>query len=114
MKKIIIALILSASYFLPNYSYALFNTKQLSDICERAIQNPSPENPQFSFCAGLVLGILSADLVENKLICAPEDLTTKTAILTFIRAAKKTKDQEIEGMITMHKSLVEAYPCKRK
>jgi hypothetical protein len=90
------------------------DTAELHSVCEAGLHHPSPDNPRYAMCTGLMLGMLTADLLETNIICVPTDLDTKAALALFIARASREKDKDIEGTVTMFRSLAEKYPCARK
>jgi Ssp1 endopeptidase immunity protein Rap1a len=93
---------------------AWLNTAELQSVCEAGLSNPVPENPRYEMCAGLVIGILTADDLEKDVICVPSDIETKTALEAFIARASSEPHKEIEGTVTLYRALAEKYPCATK
>lgn len=115
MKSRCAALILSLVLVLTCISaQALMNTSELLSICDSGLQNPVGDNPKYAFCTGAMLGILMTDAIEKDLICVPAGIDTKSAMRLFVQRARREPDKDIEGLVTMYRALLEAYPCKRK
>lgn len=93
---------------------AWFNTEQLLAVCESGLQNPVPDNPRFALCTGLIIGVLTADVMEKDVICLPIDTDTKAAIRVFVARAAAEPDKHIDGVVTLYRALAEQYPCKAK
>jgi len=93
---------------------ALMSTDELLSICESGLQNPVRDNPKYAFCTGAMLGILTTDVIEKDLICVPSQVDTQSAMRLFVQRAKRKPHKDIDGFITMHRALLEAYPCKKK
>ena len=96
----------------PHPTAAWLNTAQLQSACEVGLQNPTPDNPAYALCTGLILGTLSADALEKNVICAPPDLDTKTVLRIFIARAASERDKKAEGAIILYRALAESYPCR--
>ena len=95
-------------------AWALFDTNELLSVCESGLQNPVKVDPKYAFCTGAILGILMTDAMEKDLICAPSDLDTKAAIRLFVQRARREPHKDIEGLVTMYRAFLEAYPCKKQ
>ena len=90
---------------------AWLNTAELQAVCQAALKNPAPDNPRYTLCAGILLGVLISDSLEKKVICAPQDLDTKTALQVFVARAADEKSKEIDGIVTLFRALEAKYPC---
>lgn len=112
MKRICLTLLFIGG--LSGTAQALMDTAQLQSVCENGLSNPSIENPRYAFCTGIIIGILMADALEQDRICVPSNLDTKTSIEVFIARAVAEKHKDIEGTVTMYKSLLEKFPCPKR
>jgi hypothetical protein len=92
-------------------AHGLMTTEELGAICGSALENPVRDNPKFAFCTAL--GILMTDALEKDLICVPKELDTTAALRVFVERAKRESHKDIEGLVTMYRAFLEAYPCKK-
>ena len=93
---------------------AWLSTADLQKTCEAALQDPTSQNPSFTLCTGLLLGIIITDSVEKHLICLPPEVDTKAGLRLFIDRAKNEKNKGTEGVVTMLRAFEEKYPCPKR